>query len=98
VLCFFKVPYHDGYSCEIFQRFKDIGDVPLWIAGNSENRGLCPNCTVPIEKDGGCMHMQCTSCNAHICWKCKKVLKDASTTYGHLGTCTGMPGVPTRVV
>ncbi len=30
----------------------------------------CPNCQVPIEKDGGCSHMQCSHCNVGFCWTC----------------------------
>ena len=28
----------------------------------------CPNCTVPIFKDGGCNHMHCTRCGYEFCW------------------------------
>ena len=30
----------------------------------------CPYCGSPIEKNGGCSHMQCGSCRTHFCWLC----------------------------
>ena len=33
----------------------------------------CPNCSVPVEKDGGCDHMRCRHC-----W----ILPSAVTTFG----------------
>ncbi|XP_065838439.1 E3 ubiquitin-protein ligase parkin-like [Oscarella lobularis] len=34
----------------------------------------CPSCRVPIEKNGGCMHMTCPrqSCGHEWCWICEK--------------------------
>ncbi|XP_067900709.1 E3 ubiquitin-protein ligase parkin isoform X2 [Heterodontus francisci] len=34
----------------------------------------CPKCQVPVEKNGGCMHMKCprTSCQFQWCWLCSK--------------------------
>nr|XP_020477958.1 E3 ubiquitin-protein ligase parkin isoform X1 [Monopterus albus] len=30
----------------------------------------CPQCSVPVERNGGCMHMQCPLCRAEWCWLC----------------------------
>jgi len=30
----------------------------------------CPNCHVPIEKNFGCMHMNCVKCSYRWCWVC----------------------------
>ncbi|XP_038154283.1 E3 ubiquitin-protein ligase parkin isoform X2 [Cyprinodon tularosa] len=30
----------------------------------------CPSCLVPVERNGGCMHMQCSVCRAEWCWLC----------------------------
>ena len=31
----------------------------------------CPKCRSPTERDGGCMHMECTRCNFQWCWICQ---------------------------
>lgn len=31
----------------------------------------CPNCRVPTERAGGCMHMDCTKCKFEWCWVCQ---------------------------
>lgn len=30
----------------------------------------CPNCTIYIEKTGGCDHMTCKTCGYEFCWEC----------------------------
>uniref|UniRef100_A0A8C9F9V6 E3 ubiquitin-protein ligase parkin n=1 Tax=Pavo cristatus TaxID=9049 RepID=A0A8C9F9V6_PAVCR len=32
----------------------------------------CPNCHIPVEKNGGCMHMKCPrpQCRFEWCWNC----------------------------
>ncbi|CAF0747229.1 unnamed protein product [Adineta steineri] len=30
---------------------------------------LCPNCHIPIEKNGGCSHMFCVGCKYHFIWR-----------------------------
>lgn len=39
---------------------------------NNTNIKPCPKCQVPIEKNGGCMHMTCTlaMCKYEWCWIC----------------------------
>ncbi|CAM9395661.1 unnamed protein product [Pylaiella littoralis] len=32
------------------------------------NTKRCPNCHVPIFKDGGCNHMKCSMCQHEFCW------------------------------
>ena len=31
----------------------------------------CPKCRIPTERDGGCMHMECTRCQYQWCWICQ---------------------------
>ena len=40
----------------------------------------CPNCYCPIQKDGGCHHMQCTFCSTHFCWDCLQDMIKCSQT------------------
>uniref|UniRef100_A0A3Q3G9X8 E3 ubiquitin-protein ligase parkin n=1 Tax=Labrus bergylta TaxID=56723 RepID=A0A3Q3G9X8_9LABR len=35
-----------------------------------ESTKRCPKCSVPVERNGGCMHMQCPLCKAEWCWLC----------------------------
>lgn len=30
----------------------------------------CPKCRYPIEKNGGCNHVRCSSCQFYFCWHC----------------------------
>uniref|UniRef100_A0A8B9NLL1 E3 ubiquitin-protein ligase parkin n=1 Tax=Accipiter nisus TaxID=211598 RepID=A0A8B9NLL1_9AVES len=32
----------------------------------------CPSCNIPVEKNGGCMHMKCPrpQCRFEWCWNC----------------------------
>lgn len=47
-----------------------------WVQANERfiesNTKACPRCRVPIEKNGGCMHMTCgiSSCRFEWCWIC----------------------------
>ncbi|KAK0194944.1 hypothetical protein F5146DRAFT_924419 [Armillaria mellea] len=36
----------------------------------------CPGCRTPVQKDGGCNHMTCTSpgCNSHFCYVCGNMI------------------------
>ncbi|KAL4641178.1 E3 ubiquitin-protein ligase parkin [Arapaima gigas] len=39
----------------------------------AETTRLCPRCSVPVEKNGGCMHMVCpiAHCKFEWCWLCR---------------------------
>merc|ERR1712216_109236 len=48
----------------------DEGEDATWIRVNTK---LCPKCSNPIEKNGGCMHMTCRrpgGCGHEFCWIC----------------------------
>lgn len=50
----------------------------------------CPNCEIIIEKDEGCNHMTCVSCNHQFCWLCmEKYTNDHFAIYNVRG-CPGM--------
>jgi len=38
-----------------------------WILTHTK---LCTNCSTPIEKNQGCMHMTCWKCKYEFCWLC----------------------------
>lgn len=35
-----------------------------------ESTKPCPQCLIPVERNGGCMHMHCPRCGADWCWLC----------------------------
>lgn len=47
----------------------------------------CPRCHAPIEKQGGCNHMKCTSCRLNFCWACMR----ASNACGAFKCRNGAP-------
>mmetsp|Transcript_2357 Transcript_2357/g.4600 ORF Transcript_2357/g.4600 Transcript_2357/m.4600 type:complete len:1365 (+) Transcript_2357:414-4508(+) len=46
---------------------QDLAQAKRWILKNSRP---CPKCKAPIEKNEGCNHMVCGSCNHEFCWYC----------------------------
>lgn len=65
---------HLPVSCELVQKWelknRDEGGDATWIRVNTK---LCPKCSNPIEKNGGCMHMTCRKpggCGHEFCWIC----------------------------
>lgn len=62
---------HDPVNCIQLQEWnmKNKSDslTATWIIANTKN---CPACKVRIEKNQGCMHMTCKSCNYNFCWTC----------------------------
>ena len=49
----------------------------------------CPKCMVNIEKDGGCNHMTCSSCQTHFCWICLGIF-DERIIYDHMNQAHGL--------
>ncbi|DBA01048.1 TPA: hypothetical protein N0F65_002658 [Lagenidium giganteum] len=37
----------------------------------------CPGCGHPVEKNGGCNHMTCISCDTDFCWLCGAIVDKA---------------------
>ena len=80
---------HAGLTCGLENR-KDDDGLSEWLRSDNKNRGLCPSCTAPIERSDGCLHIECSVCRKHICWRCKIAFFDTSTQcYSHLGLCGG---------
>jgi RNA recognition motif-containing protein len=77
---------HDGFSCEEWRRHQDLETQERLLEGwaeGSKDVKKCPKCKILIEKNGGCNHMTCPKCDAHICWRCMGVFTPA-TIYGHM--------------
>jgi RNA recognition motif-containing protein len=77
---------HDGFSCEEWKRHQDLETQERLLEGwaeGSKDVKKCPTCKILIEKNGGCNHMICPKCDAHICWRCMGVFTPA-TIYGHM--------------
>jgi len=66
--------------------------VSAWIDGDPARRKRCPRCSIGLEKVGGCEHVTCLACKAHMCWQCLEVFKEASECYRHLREVHGSIG------
>jgi len=82
---------HEGFSCEGWRIHRDPEAqerlLERWAEG-SEDVKKCPGCKVLIEKNGGCNHMTCPKCSAHICWRCMGVFTP-DTIYDHMNVAHG---------
>ena len=77
---------HPGHTCEQYASFLIAQKInPKW----SKDLKPCPNCHVPILKDGGCQWMHCTQCNAFFCWVCLQVTNDHCHKEGQVCTPHG---------
>ncbi|GFU33438.1 ATP-dependent RNA helicase DEAH12, chloroplastic [Nephila pilipes] len=81
--------YHYGMSCSLNKLSKGDEDYSLkmWIEEDSKGRKMCPNCSSPIEKNGGCNHMTCWKCKSHMCWLCLQIFPTADSVYDHQPFC-----------
>lgn len=60
---------HLPVKCETLKRWEtlmasDYGS-KKWIY---ENTKPCPSCSTPIQKNGGCNHLNCAKCGTDFCW------------------------------
>ncbi|KAK3584662.1 hypothetical protein CHS0354_001242 [Potamilus streckersoni] len=79
------IQYHNGLTCSMYLAEKrDENKIVSWLRKDRVNRKLCPKCSAPIEKNGGCNHMECESCHVHFCWVCLKTFSSGSDCNGHL--------------
>ena len=79
------VQFHDGLTCGMYKNMK-CSDKSLkrWLRKDEQNHKLCPECSVPIEKNGGCNHVHCRQCKSFICWVCLACFESSQLCYAHL--------------
>jgi ariadne-1 len=60
---------HSPITCEQLaswqEKCRNESETANWILANTKK---CPKCAVRIEKNQGCNHMTCRSCNYEFCW------------------------------
>ena len=78
-------PWHPGLSCVVKALIEALEDERLreWMSEDAENRKMCPDCHVGIEKNGGCPYVKCASCARSICWRCMETFKTSSEYSAH---------------
>ena len=82
---------HEGFSCEEWKIHRDPEAQERLLEGwaeGSEHVKKCPECKILIEKNGGCNHMTCPKCRAHICWRCMGVFT-TDDIYDHMNDVHG---------
>ena len=82
---------HDGFTCGEWRIRQDLEAQERMLEGwaeGSENVKKCPRCKILIEKNGGCNHMICPGCGAHICWRCMEEFAQ-DCIYTHMRTVHG---------
>ena len=82
---------HEGFGCEEWKIHRDPEAQERMLEGwaeGSRNVKKCPECNILIEKNGGCNHMTCPKCRAHICWRCMGVFT-ADSIYDHMNDVHG---------
>lgn len=84
--------FHEDMSCGDYQDHLTGGLAALakWKAENDIKQ--CPNCRADIEKNGGCNHIACLLCKAHICWFCMGTF-DKDGIYPHMQSAHGNYGL-----
>ena len=70
--CYNHANAHPGIPCREFLRRR--GETKssqvrtrMWKGWNTKP---CPHCKIPIEKNGGCPNMVCSTCGKSFCWCC----------------------------
>lgn len=80
--------YHSPTSCANLQvwldKCKNDSETAHWIIANTKK---CPKCLVRIEKNQGCNHMTCKSCQFEFCWVCMGVWAEHGFQTGGFYKC-----------
>jgi ariadne-1 len=73
---------HAPATCEHVRlwaaKSRDDSETTHWLGANTKE---CPRCHVAVEKNGGCMHMNCRQCTHEWCWLCSRPWKGHNDYY-----------------
>lgn len=58
--------------------YQDTGLRLLCVDCSSQIYKECPGCSVMIEKNGGCSHIECKNCMTNFCWICSEICDENS--------------------
>lgn len=64
-----------------------------WLAQHCRQ---CPGCQAPIQKEGGCNHMNCGKCKLNFCWACMQASWRCGPYRCHNGAPNGDASPPSR--
>lgn len=65
--------WHAPLPCLLWQEWlnhRELGKYDEGLILMGENTKLCPLCRRPIERNGGCLQMECLICHCQFCWEC----------------------------
>jgi len=88
----YEISDHMPATCENVEKWRqkatDESENVKWMIANTKK---CPRCRKPIEKNGGCMHMNCrkefAGCGHEFCWLCRGDWKEHGTETGGYYAC-----------
>jgi E3 ubiquitin-protein ligase RNF19A len=86
-----SLEWHPGFTCEEIAKkthlHKDTKRADKWKKKHKTKQ--CPQCRADIEKDKGCNHMTCASCQYQFCWLC---MRKYTADHYNLDNFEGCPG------
>ncbi|PGH23205.1 hypothetical protein AJ80_02735 [Polytolypa hystricis UAMH7299] len=71
-------------TCAEYKNYMSDGDAVFERYKLESDVKECPMCAAPIEKNGGCNHITCSSCAMHLCWVCLELFSDPESCYHHI--------------
>ncbi|KAE9369970.1 hypothetical protein N431DRAFT_547244 [Stipitochalara longipes BDJ] len=86
-----KAVFHEGMTCAEYQDSLNSEANQEFMRENGIKE--CPHCQTPIQKNGGCNHVQCLGCNVHVCWNCLATFQESGPCYKHLTDVHGGNGL-----
>ncbi|KAI9064073.1 hypothetical protein FKP32DRAFT_1625776 [Trametes sanguinea] len=87
ICAFCHVEAHEGLTCAEYKDHISGGDDSFRRWAEAHGARPCPGCGAHLEKNGGCNHMTCAHCGAHMCWVCMRVFQETDSgggVYAHM--------------